>query len=188
MEAGSESEPTLLLDEESFDLSVELEPSDQVLFRAEFLSRRDNPWLVGFWLVGVLSFTGVAWFLLLVLGSGGGDASAHFWALFTLPLIAVAAVIVGVAIAIRFVRRMLAERLLNPAGALVQTSGQGLLLRVGAAQRFVPWAEMTELMTTPRAVYVALRDRTALMVPVRAFDDDEDRYVFASVIAKYARL
>jgi hypothetical protein len=188
MVAGSDSEPTPLPDEESFDLSIELGPSDQALFRAEFVGRRDNPWLVGFWLVGMLSFTSVVWFLVLVLGSGGGDASEHFWAFFTLPLIAVAAMIVGVAIAIRFVRRMLAERLLNPAGASVQTSGQGLLLRVGATQRFVPWAEMTELMTTPLAVYVALADRTALMVPVSSFDDGEDRYVFASVIAKYARL
>jgi hypothetical protein len=184
MAVGSHREPTPLPDKETFELSFVLAASEKELFHAEFARRRDNPWLLGVWLVGVLSLSAVVWSLFLLLS--GGDALEHFGAAFTLPLVAVALGIVFCAVATRLLRRLRAERLLNTADATVQTFVEGLSLRVGGVKRLVSWTEFSELLTTPHGIYLALRDRTVLMVPVRVFEDEDDRYVFAAIIAKYA--
>ena len=47
---------------------------------------------------------------------------------------------------------------------------------------------MKELLVTTSAIYVLFSDRAVLVTPGRAFEDDGDAHVFASVVAKYAKL
>jgi MFS superfamily sulfate permease-like transporter len=171
------------LDEaEHFQFSFSLGPQDAELFKSEFIWRRWSPNAVfnmAFTLLASLAFYWCARWIFPNLAT-----FPYIEAVAALPVFALLVWTLGrtARVALR------AEGHVGTGPIGMRTTINGLELHLETGVRSVSWSEMKELLITPLMIYVLLADRKVFQLPKRVFEDESDALVFASVVAKYAKL